>query len=177
VNLYMLKRINFKVYELATGHTPAEAAKQLERFFGWNMKVDPSELEIFGQTEADQPIYWGYYDPRTDKFVYPCPRTFKAVYGFSHPGIKEKLLDVQVGDKFDPFGEGVLDYLESVYVGPYDNISIDWDVIDQLYRKITIVANVYGPDPDEEKLEVVIFTCDMYPESWEITEIIEQRTL
>jgi hypothetical protein len=84
-----------------------------------------------------------------------------------------KLLDVQVGDKFNPFGEGVLDYLESVYVGPYDNISIDWDVMDQLYRKITIVANVYGPDPDEEKLEVVIFTCDMYPESWEITEIIE----
>lgn len=86
-----------------------------------------------------------------------------------------KLLDIHVGDKFNPTGEGVLDYLEWVYVGPYDNISLDWDVMDQLYRKITIVANVY--DQDEEKLETVVFVCDMFPESWEITEIIEQRTL
>jgi hypothetical protein len=86
-----------------------------------------------------------------------------------------KLLDIHVGDTINPFGDGVLDYLESTYVGTYDNISLDWDVLDQIYREVKIVANVYGPD--EEKLETVIFTCDMFPESWKIIEIVEQRTL
>jgi hypothetical protein len=86
-----------------------------------------------------------------------------------------KLLDIHVGDKFNPFGDGVLDYLESVYVGFHDNVFIDWDAQVEVGRKVTIVANVY--DQNEEKLEAVVFLCDMFPESWKITEIIEQRTL
>jgi hypothetical protein len=92
VNLYFLKRNNYVVYELATGNTPAEAAKALERFFGWDMKVDPSELEIFGQVDTNQPIYWGYYDPRTNQLGFPCPRTFELEYGFPHPGIEKEEL-------------------------------------------------------------------------------------
>ncbi|MBA4544546.1 hypothetical protein H1164_17085 [Thermoactinomyces daqus] len=85
MNLYILKHPDDKVYELAAGNTPEEAAKELEYFFGWNTKVDASELELFGQVEFERPIYWGYYDPRTGERVYPCPKLFKAAYGFPHP--------------------------------------------------------------------------------------------
>lgn len=85
MNLYILKHPDDKVYELAAGNTPEEAAKTLEYFFGWNMKVDPSELELYDEVKADRAIYWGYYDPRTDELSYPCPMIFKAAYGFPHP--------------------------------------------------------------------------------------------
>jgi hypothetical protein len=62
-----------------------------------------------------------------------------------------------------------------VYVGFYDNVSIDWDAQEVIGRKVKIVANVY--DQDEEKLEAVVFVCDMFQETWEVTEVIEQRTL
>jgi hypothetical protein len=86
-----------------------------------------------------------------------------------------KLLNVQVGDRFNSFGDGVLNYLESTYVGAYDNVSLDWDAQEVIGRKVKIVANVY--DQDEEKLEAVVFVCDVLQETWEVTEVIEQRTL
>jgi hypothetical protein len=86
-----------------------------------------------------------------------------------------RLLDVQAGDRFNSFGDGVLDYLESVYVGFYDNVSIDWDAQEVIGRKVKIFVNVYNQN--EEKLEAVVFVCDMFQETWEVTEVIEQRTL
>lgn len=85
MNLYILKRSHYTVYELATGNTPEEAAKQIEYFFGWDTKVDPAELEFYSEVEADHATYWAYIDPRTDEYVYPCPLLFKQTYGFPHP--------------------------------------------------------------------------------------------
>lgn len=86
MNLYILKHPDYKVYELATGNTPGEAAEAMNQYFlGNGLKTDPSELEKYGEVECDHPVYWGYYDPRTGELVYPCPLTFRSAYGFPHP--------------------------------------------------------------------------------------------
>lgn len=89
--------------------------------------------------------------------------------------MSNKLFSIKAGDTFNSEGEGVLDYLEDAYVAPYNEVSLDWDVINQNRYYLTIKACVYNQA--DQQIGATIFTVEQKfvnnKELWIVIEVIQ----